>query len=50
MGVTAEVAQHLHGSAEGGLGIDNPVVAVQTAHEFCELLRIGQSGGGTVAT
>ena len=46
MGVTAEVAQHLHGSAEGGLGIDDPVVAVQTADEFCELLGIGEGGGG----
>ena len=38
MGVAAEIAQHLHGAAEGGLGIDDPVVAVQAAEEFCELL------------
>jgi len=50
MGVAAEIAQHLHRTAKGGLGINDPVVAVQAAHEFCELLRIGQSGGGTVAT
>ncbi len=44
MGVTAEVAQHLHGTAESGLGIDDPVMAVQAAEEFCELLadRRGQ--------
>ena len=50
MGVAAEIAQYLHGPTEGRLGINDPVVAVQTAHEFCELLRIGQSDGGTVAT
>ena len=49
MGVAAEIAQHLHGSAEGGLGIDDPVVAVQAAEEFGELLRIGESGGRTGA-
>ena len=49
MGVAAEIAQHLHGTTEGGLGIDDPVVAVQAADEFCELLRIGESGGGAGA-
>jgi hypothetical protein len=24
MGIAAEIAQHLHGSAEGGFGIDDP--------------------------
>ena len=43
MGVAAEIAQHLHGTAEGGLGIDHPVVAMQTAEEFCELLSVGES-------
>ena len=43
MGVAAEIAQHLHGTAEGGLGIDDPVVAMQAAEEFCELLWIGES-------
>ena len=43
MGVAAEIAQHLHGSAEGGLGIDNPVMSVQTAQESSELLGIGES-------
>ena len=49
MGVAAEIAQHLHGSTEGGLGIDDPVVAVQSTDEFGELLRIGQSGCRTGA-
>ena len=50
MGVAAEIAQHLHGSAEGGLSIDDPVMSVLAADEFSELLRIRQGGGGTVAT
>jgi len=37
-------------ATEGGLGINDPVVAVQAANEFCELLRIRQSGGRTAAT
>ncbi len=49
MGVAAEIAQHLQGTTEGLLGIDDPVVAVQAAEEFCELLRIGESGGGAGA-
>jgi len=44
MGVTAEIAQHLQGTTEGLLGIDDPVVAVQAAEEFGKLLRIGESG------
>ena len=43
MGVATEIAQHLHGTAESGLGIDHPVMAMQAAEEFCELLRIGES-------
>ena len=34
MGVAAEITQHLHGSAEGGLGIDHPVVAMQAAESW----------------
>jgi len=49
MGVAAEITQPLHGSTEGGLGIDDPIVAVQSAEEFGELLRIGESGGGAGA-
>jgi len=49
MSVAAEIAQHLQGPTEGLLGIDDPVVTVQAAHEFGELLRIGESGCGTGA-
>ncbi len=49
MGVAAEIAQHLHGATEGLLGIDNPVMSMQAADEFCELPRIGESGCGTGA-
>ena len=49
MGVAAEIAQHLHGTAESGLGIDDPVVTVQAADEFCELLRSGESSCRTGA-
>jgi len=49
MGVATEIAQHLHGTTEGLLGIDDPVVTVQAAEEFCELLRIGESGCRTGA-
>ena len=44
MGVAAEIVQHLHRTTEGLLGIDDPVVAVQAAEEFGELLGIGESG------
>jgi hypothetical protein len=49
MGVTAEIAQHLQGTTEGLLGIDDPVEAVQAAEEFGKLLRIGESGCRTGA-
>ena len=44
MGVAAEIAQHLQRTAEGWLGVDHPVVAMQAAEELCELLRISESG------
>ena len=50
MGVAAEITQHLYGSTEGGLGIDDPIGAVQSADEFTELLGVGQTGCGTGAT
>jgi hypothetical protein len=31
------------------LGIDNPVMSVQAADEFCELLAIGEGDGGAGA-
>jgi hypothetical protein len=45
MGVTTEIAQQLHGTAECRLGINHPVVALETTQQFCELLAIGESGG-----
>jgi hypothetical protein len=47
MGVATEIAQHLHGAAESGLGINHPVVAMETADEFCELLTVGEGGSRT---
>ena len=44
MGVATEIAQHLHGTAEGGLGINHPVVAMETTEQFCELLVVGEGG------
>jgi hypothetical protein len=49
MGVASQIAQHLQGPTEGRLGINDPVVVVQAAEEFCELLRIGQGGRRTGA-
>lgn len=45
MGVTTEIAQHLHGTTECRLGINHPVVAMETTQQFCELQAIGESGG-----
>ena len=46
MGLAAEITQHLHGSTEGGLGIDDPVVAVQASDEVCELQWIAGAAAG----
>ena len=43
MSVATEIAQHLHGAAEGGLGIDHPVVAMEATEQLCELLLVGES-------
>ncbi len=50
MGVATEIAQHLHRAAEGGLGINHPVVAMETTQQFCELLVIdeGRSRAGAL--
>ena len=47
MRVTAEVAQHLQRAAEGRLGVDNPVLAAQTAYQFGELLGLAEDGRGS---
>ena len=47
MGVAAQIAQHLKRATESGLGIDHPVVAVQTANQFRELRGVGESRSWT---
>ena len=42
VGVAAEVADHFLGSAEGGLGIDDPVLAKQRSEECREALGLFQ--------
>ena len=49
MGVAAQVAENLPGPAEGRLGIDHPVLTVEAAQQFAELLLIGQRGRGSRA-
>ena len=44
MGVAAEVGQHLFGSAEGRLGIDDPVATTGCRPKSVEGFRIGQFG------
>src|SRR5206468_8880745 len=43
VGIATEVAQHLHRTAESGLGIDHPVVAVEAADQLRELPGVGES-------
>jgi hypothetical protein len=43
MGVATEVAQPVHGTAESGLGINHPVVAVEGAEQLRELPGVGDS-------
>jgi hypothetical protein len=50
MGIAGEVAEHMMGTAEGGLGIDDPVLTEQGAQEGAEGLfvfeRLERSGEG----
>jgi len=39
MGVATEVAQHLQGTTESGLGINHPVVAMETTQQAATHLR-----------
>ena len=48
MGVAAEILQHLMGPRRQAC-IDHPVLPVEAAEQFGELLWIGQSGGGSGA-
>jgi len=48
MGVCAEIAQCVFGPAEGALGIDNPVLAEQSAQPGAKGARVGQILEGAV--
>jgi hypothetical protein len=53
MGIAGEIAEHMMGTAEGGLGVDDPVLPEQGAQEGAEGLVVGQglksSGEGELA-
>ena len=42
MSVATEIAQHLKGTAESGLGIDHPVMAMEATNELRKLPGIGE--------
>jgi hypothetical protein len=42
MGVTGEIAEHMMRTAEGWLGVDDPVLTEQGAQEGAEGLLVGQ--------
>ena len=42
MGVAGEIAEHMMGTAEGGLGVDDPVLTEQGAQEGAEGLFVFQ--------
>ena len=42
MGVAGEIAEHMMGTAEGWLGVDDPVLTEQGAQEGAERLLVGQ--------
>jgi hypothetical protein len=50
MGVASQIAKDLPRAAEGWLGINHPVLAVETAQQLAKLLLIGQSGTRSRAT
>ena len=53
MGVTGEIAEHMMGTAEGWLGVDDPFLTEQGAQEGAERFLVGQwskrSGEGELA-
>jgi hypothetical protein len=53
MGVAGEIAEHMMRTAEGGLGVDDPVLTEQWAQEGAEGLlvfdRLESSGKGELA-
>src|ERR1700730_13625136 len=42
MGVAGEIAEHMMGTAEGRLGVDNPVLTEQGTQERAEGLLVGE--------
>jgi hypothetical protein len=44
MRISAEVAEHLHRTAESRLGVHYPILSVQPPQKLMELFRIGRSG------
>ena len=42
MGIAGEIAEHMMGTAEGGLGVDDPVLPEQGAQEGAERFLVGK--------
>ena len=49
MGVAAQIAEHMGGSAERWLGIDDPLLVLQSLHQSCKQLPVLEGGCGTAA-
>ena len=45
MGIAPEVSEHLRGTAEGGFGVDHPVLGPELGEECPEGRRLGERGG-----
>ncbi len=45
--VAAKIPQYLQRAAEGRLGVDNPVLTAQTAHQLSKLLAFAEYGSGS---
>src|SRR4051812_44473660 len=45
--VAAKIPQYLQRAAEGRLGVDNPVLTAQTAHQLGKLLAFAEYGRGS---
>ena len=50
VGIAGQVLQHMLGSAEGWLGIDDPFHGTQPPQQGVELTRVGEVGYGAEAT
>ena len=50
VGVAAKVAQHLQRATESRFGVDYPVLAAQTSHQFGELFGFAEHGRGSGVT